>query len=131
MAKLSGGKDYPIYFGAGPELLKLAGELRKSMTPAEKILWQKLRNKNVKGYRFRRQHPIKVFIADFFCYEAMLVIEVDGEIHTQARQSERDHERTQVLKELGIQELRFSNQEVFENIEKVIHRIETVLTKTL
>ena len=131
MAKLSVGEDDPIYFGAGPELLKLAGELRKNMTPAEKILWQKLRNKKVKGYRFRRQHPINKFIADFFCYEAMLVIEVDGEIHTQARQSERDHERTQMLKELGIQELRFSNQEVYENIEKVIKIIETELTKTL
>lgn len=130
MAKLSGGEDYPIYFGAGPELMKLAGELRKNMTPAEKLLWQKLRNRKVRGYRFRRQHPLKEFIMDFFCYEAKLVIEVDGEVHNTISQSERDQERTEILKEFGLRELRFTNMDVFENIEKVIRKIELELSKT-
>jgi len=66
MVKLGGQEDYPIYFGVGPELLRIAGELRKSMTPAEKILRTRLRNRQIKGFRFRRQHPIKDFIVDFF-----------------------------------------------------------------
>ncbi len=109
----------------------MAEEPRKNMTPAEKVIWQKLKNRKVRGCRFRQQHPLKEFIADFFCYEALLVINLDGEIHNQVRQSEGDRERTQILIELGINNLRFSNQEVFENIEKVIQRIETELLKTL
>lgn len=130
MAKLSGGENYPIYFGAGPEIFKLASELRKSMTPAERILWQKLRGRRLGGYKFRRQHPLNIFIADFFCYEAKLIIELDGEVHNHISQSERDKERTRILKEFGLKEIRFSNKEVFEKLEKVIQRIQTELSKT-
>jgi very-short-patch-repair endonuclease len=124
MVKLSEQEDYPIYFGAGPELLRIAADLRKSMTPAEKILWEKLRNKQVKGIRFRRQHPIKDFIADFFCYNAMLVIEVDGSIHDEIKQRERDEQRTLILKRLGIKEIRFTNYEVINYTVQVIEIIE-------
>jgi very-short-patch-repair endonuclease len=58
--------------------LRIAGDLRKKMTPAEKVLWGGLRNRQLMGCRFRRQHPIYEFVVDFFCYEAMLVVEVDG-----------------------------------------------------
>jgi len=102
MAKLGGREEYPFYFGAGTELMRIAGDLRKSTTPAEKVLWNQLRNRKVQGFRFRRQHPIKDFIVDFFCYDAMLVIEVDGSVHQEARQKERDEQRTLILKRLGI-----------------------------
>ena len=75
---IKGPEDYPFYFGASIELLSRAGNLRRDMTRAEKILWQKLRNKQMDGFRFRRQHPIDTFVADFFCYQAMQVVEVDG-----------------------------------------------------
>jgi very-short-patch-repair endonuclease len=127
MVKLGGQEDYPIYFGAGPELLRIAGDLRKSMTPAEKVLWKRLRNRQVNGFRFRRQHPIKDFIVDFFCYDAMLVIEVDGEVHDDSYQSERDEQRTLILKKLGIKELRFANKEVINQTDEVIHKIEAAL----
>ncbi len=122
--KLTGQEDFPIYFGAGPEMLRIAGDLRKSMTPAEKVLWERLRNRQVNGFRFRRQHPIKDFIVDFFCYDAMLVIEVDGSVHDEINQSERDEQRTFILKRLGIKEVRFSNQEVMNDTDQVIRRIE-------
>ena len=112
MVKLGGQEDYPIYFGAGPELLRIAGELRKSMTRAEIVLWERLRNRQLNEFRFRRQHPIKDFIVDFFCYEALLVIEIDGEVHNDPHQHERDTQRTIILKKLGIKELRFKNEEV-------------------
>jgi very-short-patch-repair endonuclease len=127
MVKLRGREEYPFYFGAKVELLKIAWKLRNSMTPAEKILWGKLRNKQVLGYRFRRQHPIKDFIVDFFCYDAMLVIEVDGEVHDQGKQIERDIERTNILRKLGIKELRFKNEEVINQLDQVIEKIEVKL----
>jgi very-short-patch-repair endonuclease len=129
MVKLGGQEDYPIYFGAGPELLRLAGELRKSMTPAEKVLWERLRSRKVKGFRFRRQQPIKDFIVDFFCYDAMLVIEVDGDVHSDEHQYERDEQRTIILKNLGINELRFTNQQVINQTDEVISKIESTLSK--
>lgn len=129
MAKLGGREDYPFYFGASPEMLRISGDLRKSMTPAEKVLWGKLRNKQVNGFRFRRQHPIKDFIVDFFCYDAMLVIEVDGSVHQEIKQSERDEQRTLILKRLGIREIRFTNDEVINHTDFVIEKIEAVLSK--
>jgi len=127
MAKLGGQEDYPIYFGAGPELLRIAGDLRNSMTLAEKVLWERLRNKQVKGYRFRRQHPLCDFIADFFCYDAMLVIEIDGKVHNDPHQNERDTERTTIFKRLGIREIRFKNEDVLNQTDLVIRKIEAEL----
>jgi len=127
MAKLGGREDYPFYFGAGPETLRLAGDLRKSMTPAEKVLWEKLRNRQVRGFRFRRQHPIKDFIVDFFCYDAMLIIEVDGSVHDEIKQNERDEQRTLILNRLGIREIRFTNYEVINHTDQVIKKIEEEL----
>jgi very-short-patch-repair endonuclease len=88
-----------------------------------------LRNRQVKGYRFRRQHPIKDFVADFFCYDAMLVIEVDGSVHNDASRRERDEQRTLILKSLGLKEIRFSNEEVINHTDQVIKKIESELKK--
>jgi very-short-patch-repair endonuclease len=129
MVKLSGQEEYPIYFGAGPELLRFAGDLRKAMTPAEKVLWKRLRNKQVKGFRFRRQHALKDFVVDFFCYDAMLVIEIDGEVHDDPRQNERDFQSTNILKRLGIREIRIKNEEVLNQTDYVINKIESALCK--
>jgi len=127
MVKLAGEWEYPIYFGAGPELFRLASELRKSLTPAEKILWEKLRRKQIMGLRFRRQHPIDHFIADFFCYEAKLFIEIDGTVHDDDHQRERDVERTIILNRLGLREIRYKNEEVLLDIDDVVRRIEIEL----
>jgi len=123
LAKLGGQEDYPIYFGAGPEILRIAGDLRKSMTPAERLLWKEIRNRKINGFSFRRQHPVKDFVVDFFCYHAMLIIEIDGDVHDDAYQKERDDERMKIIKKLGINEIRFKNEEVINNLEQVIKRI--------
>ena len=73
--------DKTMYFGAKPDLLEKAKVLRKNMTNAEKILWDRLKDNQVLNIRFRRQHPIDLFIADFYCHSARLAIELDGEIH--------------------------------------------------
>ena len=127
MAILRGKEAYSFYFGAKPEILRIAAELRKNMTPAEKVLWERIRNRQVSGYRFRRQHPIYEMVVDFFCYEAMLVIEVDGSVHEDSYQAERDVERTKILDGFGLKEIRFKNAEVMNNIDDVIRQIEKAL----
>lgn len=131
MVKLRGKEEYPFYYGAKPELLRIAADLRKNMTPAEKALWEKLRNRKLAGFRFRRQHPIHIVVVDFFCYDALLVIEVDGEVHDTSYQKERDVERTKMLNGFGLREMRFENSEVIKDIESVLKKIEKELKKSV
>jgi very-short-patch-repair endonuclease len=104
-----------------PEKIKLAKELRQNMTPAEKILWQHLRAKRFKSLKFRRQQIIEGFIVDFYCHSLGLVIEVDGKIHDQ--QKDYDSERDKIITAKGLMILRFTNQQVIENIELVLKAI--------
>jgi very-short-patch-repair endonuclease len=131
MTKLKGEENYSIYFGAKPELFKIAGDLRHSMTSAERLLWHHIRNRQILGFKFRRQHPFNEIILDFFCYDPKLSIEVDGEIHNESYQKERDSERTNILKKFGITELRVSNWEVENEIEKVLDKIKEYLKNSL
>jgi cyclase len=130
MIKIRGGEDYPIYFGAKAGLFKLAGEQRTNMIPAERLLWKQLRNRKILGLKFRRQHPCNEIILDFYCHEARLSIEVDGLIHEDDYQRERDIERTFILNKYGIKELRFSNWEVENQIEKVLDKIAEYLEQS-
>lgn len=107
----------------------LARELRKSPTPAEEVLWQRLRRKQVLGLRFRRQHVFERFIVDFYCPAASLVIEVDGDIHQ--HQQDYDALRTTFLEALGLCVLRFQNADVFENPTGVIERIGEIAQKRI
>lgn len=93
------------------------------MTPAEEVLWMHLRKKRLRGLRFRRQHPIDIFIADFYCHQYRLVIELDGQIHSFPEASEYDNARTGELNRLGISVLRFTNQQVHQNISHVLKTI--------
>ena len=104
-----------------PEKIKRAKELRQNMTPAEKILWQKLRAKRFKGLKFRRQQIIEGFIVDFYCHSLGLVIEIDGEIHDKQKKYDREREKILLAKDLCV--LRFSNQQVIENISLVLESI--------
>jgi isoleucyl-tRNA synthetase len=105
-------------------------ELRKFSTQAESFLWDSLRNKQLEGYKFRRQHVVDQFIADFICLPKKLIIEVDGSIHTSAENQISDTERSERLKTLGYRILRFSNDEVLTNIENVLKKIHTELEAT-
>ncbi len=106
-----------------PTPLQRARQLRKSMTDAETILWQQLRNRKLGGFKFRRQHPINHYIADFFCYECRLVVEVDGPYHNEPDQKAYDEARTMRLKELNISVIRFANCDVMERTEFVLKEI--------
>lgn len=92
--------------------------MRHEPTPAEKQLWQRLRNRKVTNAKFRRQHAIYRFIVDFYCYEARLVIEVDGSIHDYTQ--EDDALRQEFLKSLGLRVIRFSNADVLQQMDGVL-----------
>ena len=96
-------------------------DMFKLMTPAEKLLWERLKGKQL-GVKFRRQHVIETFIPDFVALAIKLIIEVDGKIHLIQKIS--DDERTQLLEMMGYKVIRFTNDEVETQIEKVIQEIE-------
>jgi UDP-N-acetylmuramoylalanine-D-glutamate ligase/very-short-patch-repair endonuclease len=104
-------------------LIQMARELRKRATPPEQLLWELLRNRRLSGLKFRRQHPLGGFVADFYCAAAQLIIELDGAVHQEPTQQERDRVRQQVLQMYGIACLRFTNREVFQHTEQVLQRI--------
>ena len=110
------------------KLKEFALSHRKESPIAETILWDKLRNKK-EGYKFRRQHIIGQFIADFVCLEKGLIIEVDGNYHQLPEMKFSDQERTRALKELGFDVLRFNNDEIIYNSESVLKQILSHLSK--
>jgi very-short-patch-repair endonuclease len=105
------------------QLKALSQHLRKNMTDAEKLLWLKLRRKQLKGHPFYRQKIIGKYIVDFYSPKANLVIELDGGQHYSEAGKARDRTRDDVLSEMGIQVLRYSDRDVFENIGGVMEEI--------
>jgi very-short-patch-repair endonuclease len=121
------GED--LFKGANGKLFEFSKVLRKAGTETEDILWQCLRNRKILGFKFRRQHPLDKYIADFYCYEAKLVIEVDGEIHNKLENKEYDKGRSYELKEHGITVIRFTNEEVNDHLDMVLNVIKGYLQK--
>jgi very-short-patch-repair endonuclease len=113
-----------MFYGAKRSIFQNAEVLRKDMTVAEKKLWDRL-NKSQLGVRFKAQHPIDIFIADFYCHKFKLVVEIDGGIHE--TQKEYDEGRTAELESWGLTIIRFSNEEVMNDIEKVVEMIKNHL----
>ncbi len=99
--------------------------LRNNMPPAEWILWKKINNKQLSGYKFRRQYSIKQFVIDFYCPELKLAIEIDGDSHIDAM--EYDNNRQKYIESFGIKFLRFTNLEIYENLDKVVEEIKKCL----
>lgn len=107
--------------GTTREIEQAARHLRQNLTPAEAILWEELRGRKLEGLKFRCQHPIGRFIVDFYCPSFKLIIEIDGGIHIQ--QQDYDQARTDQLQDFGYSVLRFTNDEVINDLPKVINQI--------
>jgi very-short-patch-repair endonuclease len=101
-------------------------EFRDNPTEAEKALWNILRNKKFHGLKFRRQHKIGQFIVDFYCHQSGMVIEVDGGVHDK-RESE-DSTRTEWLEKCGLKVIRFTNDEVLNDMETIKSKISSVIS---
>ena len=106
-----------------PKLKKYSRHLRVNMTDAERFLWSKLRRKQLKGKQFYRQRIIDNYIVDFYCSKANLVVEIDGGQHYTEEGLKEDKMRDEYMKCQGFKVLRFSDREVFENLNGVIERI--------
>ncbi len=108
--------------------VELAKKLRENQTDAEKCLWQLLRNRQIANAKFRRQHPIEGYIADFYCHEHKLVIELDGSQHFTEAGVRKDAQRTQRLNALGVRVLRFNNRQVLMETDAVLQVIYGVVS---
>ena len=107
------------------KMVEVARQFRKQPTPSEKILWQALKNCQLDNYKFRRQQPIGVFVVDFFCAAARVVVEVDGGIHES--QQELDRQRQELLESLGLKFIRVASDRVENNLSSVLEEIHQVL----
>jgi len=104
-------------------LKNFSRQLRRSSTDAEKLLWSKIRRKQIKNFQFFRQKPIGNYIADFYCKEAKLVIEIDGGQHYEDMNIENDRIRNRFLEKQGLKVIRFTNLDILKNMESVINKI--------
>lgn len=111
--------DLSMWKGAPASSFGKARALRKNLTPAEQKLWDVLKQ-NACGYKFRCQHPIHLFIADFYCHQLKLIIEIDGEYHNIAEQQKKDQERTELLNLQEVEVIRFTNDEVLHDLKEVL-----------
>ncbi|MFQ5603287.1 MAG: DUF559 domain-containing protein, partial [bacterium] len=116
---LSGKRDWSHNLASS---FQKARKLRKEMTKAERLLWSKLRNRQL-GVKFRRQHPIGPYIVDFHCPERALIIEVDGDSHFTIEAMAYDRQRTNYLQETGLRVIRFTNTQIYDSLDSVVDEI--------
>jgi very-short-patch-repair endonuclease len=109
-------------------LTQRARELRTAQTAAEDKLWRFLRNRQLRGFKFRRQHQLGSYTADFYCHEAQLVVKCDGSVHDGNEEWHHDQQRDAYMVANGINVLRFTNQEILADTEKVLETISSYLT---
>jgi very-short-patch-repair endonuclease len=103
-----------------------ARELRRPLTPTEQVLWKLLRDRSLADLKFRRQSPLSIYVADFYCHALKLVVELDGGVHADPRQRAHDQNRDFYLRSLGCTVLRFPNEDVLERPETVLEQIAEV-----
>ena len=105
--------------------------LRKTETPAERMLWRKIKGKQLDGYRFRQQHGYRPYVLDFYCPALRLCIELDGDVHDEERVRIKDEERTEFLCEQRIHVLRFRNKDVETDVDGVLNRVREYINKCI
>lgn len=104
-------------------------KLRNNLTKAEAILWRELKNRKMLGFKFRRQYGIGAYVVDFYCTDLNLAVEVDGVTHSTDEEKEYDSRRESDIGQLGIQFLRFTNPEIYEDLHNVLEKIKTKITE--
>jgi very-short-patch-repair endonuclease len=111
-------------------LVNLARDLRAKQTTAEALLWQLLRNRQLLGFKFRRQHQFGDYIADFSCHECHLVVECDGSVHDENERWHHDQKRDAYMVANGLRVLRFTSQQILNNTDNVLQTISKYLTSS-
>ena len=118
-----------MFYKADPLIFDKARELRNKLTPAEQIFWLRLKEQ-FPEYKFRRQHPISIYIADFYCHKLKLVIEIDGSIHDSEEAKLADKKRQEYLENLNLTVIRFTNEQIRSEVENVIKIISSTIVKS-
>ena len=116
-----------MWKGASPKIFSNAKKLRDNATEAEEKLWLAVKNNQIEGFKFRRQHPLSFYIADFYCHALKLVIEIDGGYHLTEEQQLLDEERTKNIEFQGLKVIRFTNEEVLIQLSEVIDTIKAFI----
>ena len=119
-----------MFYKADRLIFENARELRKRLTPAEQTFWLRLKEK-FPQYKFRRQHPISIYIADFYCHKLKLVIEIDGSIHDSVEAKLNDKKRQEDLENLELNVIRFTNDQIKSDVENVLKIISSVIEKLI
>ena len=117
-----------MFYKADPLIFSKARELRNKLTPAEQVFWLRLKEQ-FPEYKFRRQHPISIYIVDFYCHKLKLVIEIDGSVHDSEEAKLDDEKRQNDLENLNLTVIRFTNNQVKNEIELVIEKIFSTIEK--
>lgn len=115
-----------MFYGSSPVIFANAKKLRNEPTASEIIFWSLLKQ-HFPDYRFKRQHPISQYIADFYCHKLKLVIEIDGAFHLSDESKINDKIRDEFMQSLGLEIIRFTNQEVCEKGENIIMRLKKMV----
>ena len=111
------------------ESVQKARKLRRAVTAAEQRAWWLLRDRNLLGLKFRRQHPIGKFVVDFYCQQSRLAVELDGSAHAQPREARRDSAKDATLRRLGVRVLRLPNGMVLEDPELFCRKVSDAATE--
>jgi cyclase len=119
-----------MFYGAGNLIFEKAKMLRNNVTPTEMILWGRLKERFPK-LNFRRQHPVSLYIVDIYCHAEKLVIEIDGTIHDLEEVKNKDEIRQKDLEKPGLKVIRFTTNEILNNLESVLEKIEKNLKSIL
>ncbi len=124
MVRLANTSIRNMFYGATSSTFERAKALRNRLTIHELIIWNLLKNNQMLNLKFRRQHPIGKFVADFYCHRIKLVIEIDGESHRSIGAKDYDENRTAFFESFEIHVIRFENEEITANIELIKEKIE-------
>ena len=109
--------------------IQLAKEFRKNPARSEKIMWNVIRNRQFLNLKFRRQHLIKGYLVDFYCYELKLAVEIDGSVHLNEIQIKEDIERQKIIEQNGIKFFRVKSEDVEYNVEEVLSRLKYFISQ--
>lgn len=124
-------ENLPMHYGASAILFERARLMRINATEAEKRMWELLSSPTFRQFKFRRQHPLHTYIADFYSHPLKLVVEVDGEYHSLKEQVENDRLRDEVMNNLNLRVIRFSNEQVLSNCDLVAQQLLTQIEQLL
>lgn len=117
---------YDMFYGAGKQIFERAEQLKSHFFPAEKLLWDYLKDGKL-GAEFKRRHPASLYVLDFYCHELKMVVEIEDTLHHLEDNKAKNPEREKALADMGIEMMRFTNREILTDVEEVLSKIKRMM----